>query len=172
VSTISHADMASIAAALGGVAVTNAKGQPFGPTGKTPFGEWHDPMYVQMHNGGVSLLFDMRFTDRHGREHVFEAGLFSNGADIPSLAQPAVGGRLDGPYVRAAFGHDHWLKRFAADIAHALFYDAMRTDGCDEEQADLFFHAVTAKTWWNRMGALRGFLSSALRVVRRVIPRL
>lgn len=167
-----HAEMATLAARIGAVQAVDDTGRPFGPTGPTAWGQWHDPMYVHLLTGGMELLFDMRFTDKHGRDHVLPAGTRGNGADIPRLAQPAVGESMKGPYVRASLGHDHWLRVMPVDDAHALFYDAMRADGCTEEQADLFYHAVVAKTWWDRLGPLKQFAVSAWRVVRRVLPRL
>ena len=169
---LSHARMAEIAEAMGAFKLAGPEGRPFDATGKTAWGEWHDPMYVQLRTDGMVLLFDMAFTGRDGVRRTIPATAFSNGADIPRYVQPVAGESMKGPYVRSAMGHDHWLLTLSDEEAHTLFYDAMRTDGCTEEQADWFYHAVVGYTWWTRMGPLRSFLRSSWRLARPILRRV
>jgi hypothetical protein len=158
-------------------ALTGAHGAALGLGPATAWGQWLDPMFVELlttDGRDVKVFTSVSFRDHDGTVYTIPDGFVSDGASIPKQAWSIVGGPLSGQYRRAAVLHDYLLRRAVVDpdTAHAVFQRAMLADGCDPEQADLFYHAVTAKTWWDRMGALRGFLSSAWRVVRRVIPRL
>lgn len=165
-----HLEMRRIATAMGAFAVKDFAGNELGPTGPTAHGEWHDPMYVQMMDRAMRMLFDMRFTDKRGVNHIVPAGAVINGADIPRVLWTPVGPPMAGPYVRSSALHDVALTQMPPEPAHQLFYESMLADGCTQEQADLFWHAVTAKTWWDRMHAMRRFFSSAWQVLRRVLP--
>jgi hypothetical protein len=148
-------------------------GAALGQTGWSPWGQWLDPMFVELltHDGrDVKVFTSVRFMDFDQTVYTIPDGFVSDGASIPQQAWSFVGGPLSGRYRRAAILHDYLLRHqiVSVDQAHAVFLRAMRADGVTEEQADLFYHAVVGATWWGRLGALRGFLTSAWRVVRRV----
>jgi len=139
----------------------------------TTWGQWLDPMFVELltHDGRhVKVFTSVRFRDADGAIYMIPDGFVSDGASIPQPAWSLVGGPLSGPYRRAAILHDYLLISHVVsiDAAHGVFLRAMRADGCSEEQADLFYHAVVGKTWWGRLGALRGFATTAWRLLRRV----
>ena len=159
------------------LALRGLSGSPLGDTGPTPWGAWLDPMYVELltTNGrDIQVFTAVRFVDKHGVVHTIPHGFVSDGASIPKKAWSLVGGPLSGKYRRASVLHDKLLQErlMSVELAHALFYDAMRADGVTAEQADLFYNAVVAATWWSRIGALRALATASWRVVRRVIPRI
>lgn len=142
---------------------------------KTEWGQWLDPMYVELLTDDgikVRVFTEVRFIDIDQSKYTIPDGFISDGASIPKKAWSIVGGPLSGKYRRAAVLHDYLLSiGTIPDIAHMIFYRAMRADGCTVEQADLFYHAVVAHQWWGRLGALRSFVRSAWGVLK-FIPKL
>lgn len=155
------------------MALMSELGTALGASPATEWGQWLDPMFVELlteDGRDVQVFTPVRFRDADGTTYTIPDGFVSDGASIPQQAWSFVGGPLSGRYRRAAVLHDYLLRStiVSVDQAHAVFLRAMRADGCTAEQADLFYHAVVGATWWTRLGALRGFLTSAWRIVRRV----
>jgi len=70
----------------------------------------------------------------------------TNGADIPSFAQPIVGGRYAPDHLRAAILHDHYTypgnRTRSFDATQRAFYYMLRADGKPQVQAMLMYYAV------------------------------
>lgn len=137
------------------------------------FGQWLDPMFVELLTDDgvrVRVFTAVRFVDADGTVYTIPDGFESDGASIPRAAWSAVGGPLSGRYRRAAILHDYLLQTIPTERAHRVFWHAMQADGVPREDANLFYEAVTAATWWSRLGAVRRLVTSAWRVVRRLLP--
>ncbi len=121
----------------------------------TEFGVFDDDPVVKLlpppgHN--VRLLHDFVYTDPKGREWEVEAPHDSDGASIPKLFWPSLGGPLTGPHREAAIVHDYYCRKFRTfwpeeykrdwKEVHRAFYYAMRARGVSEKSAKLMFAAV------------------------------
>ena len=155
------------------VTLTGLVGAALEATGLTPHGQCLDPMYVQLltlDGVKVQVFTEVRFQDSDFTVYTIPDGFVSDGASIPRAAWSAVGGPLSGRYRRAAVLHDYLMSVGSHERAHAVFRRAMLADGVDPEQAELFYNAVTAATWWTRLGALRRLLASTWRILRGIVP--
>jgi hypothetical protein len=84
------------------------------------------------------------YVDSSGVGWQAKAGLKTDGASIPSWAQPFVGGPFTKEFIRAAVIHDHYCRRHVRPwrTTHWVFYDALRASGVSEDKASLMYYAV------------------------------
>jgi len=160
-------------------ALAGLNGFTLGTTNRTPYGQWLTGAFVELLDDGVRVrLWDvLSFETASGGVYTVPAGFVSDGSSHPKFTWSAFGGPLSGRYRRAAILHDYLLSRVLLEpgitvaLAHDVFRNAMLADGVREQDADLFFTAVVGKTWWDTVAPMLGFLKSAWRVLRRVVPR-
>ncbi len=97
------------------------------------------------------LEADFGFVDGHGVGWQTNKGARTDGASIPPLLQPFVGGPWEEGYIRAAVIHDWYCDRhvYGWKETHRVFYDAMIASGLNLAKAKLMFYAVYSfgPTW-------------------------
>src|SRR5262245_20608915 len=92
----------------------------------------------------MELLADFAFVDTENYEWRAETGDVIDGASIPPFLWSVVGSPFIGDYRRASVVHDVACQRRtrpSRDV-HRMFYEAMITDGVDEDTAKKFYTAV------------------------------
>jgi hypothetical protein len=84
------------------------------------------------------------YRDPDGLEWQADKGNLTDGASIPSLAQPFVGKPFDKLFIRAAVIHDHYCDRTVRSwwATHRVFYNALRFSGVPENKAKVMYLAV------------------------------
>jgi hypothetical protein len=84
------------------------------------------------------------FIDSNGEGWQARAGLETDGATIPSWAQPFVGGQFESEFIQAAVIHDHYCERHVRSWrkTHWVFYDALLASNVSEAKALLMYFAV------------------------------
>jgi hypothetical protein len=72
------------------------------------------------------------------------AGFTTDGATIPTVFKPFIGGSWDRRYVRAAVLHDFYIRRITAhpDRVHRLFFHALLASGTAPDRASVMYRAV------------------------------
>lgn len=95
-------------------------------------------------SGSCELVHDFGFIDGNKVGWQAKAGLKTDGASIPSLAQPFVGGPWDAEFVKAAVLHDHYCIRTVRPrtATHRMFYDALIESGVSKVKASTMYYAV------------------------------
>lgn len=93
------------------------------------------------------LKYPFGFTDYNGLG--WEAlsgpnGVETDGATIPTWAQPFIGSPYDASYIRAAVIHDHYCWRHVRTWrdTHRVFYEALLEAGVPKPKALLMYYAV------------------------------
>jgi hypothetical protein len=68
----------------------------------------------------------------------------TDGASIPSWAQPFIGLPFDPDFIRAAVIHDHYCDRHVRPMlqTHWVFYDALRTSNVSSSKAKIMYAAI------------------------------
>ncbi len=96
-------------------------------------------------SGECTLSFDFGYIDPKGVGWQAKAGLKTDGASIPSWAQPIIGGAWEEQFVRAAVIHDHYCIRTVRtrSSTHRMFYDALIESGVSRLKALAMYYAVT-----------------------------
>lgn len=94
--------------------------------------------------GQCELTYDFGYIDPGGIGWQAKAGLKTDGASIPSWAQPIVGGAWDAEYIRAAVIHDHYCERTVRPrtATHRMFYNALIESGVAQAKALVMYYAV------------------------------
>lgn len=94
--------------------------------------------------GKCILKYDLRYKDPKGVEWLAAANDTTDGASIPSWAQPFVGDPFDKSYIKAAVIHDHYCDRHVRSwrTTHRVFYDALLELGVDSAKSRLMYYAV------------------------------
>jgi hypothetical protein len=94
----------------------------------------------------LRLTAPLVWVDPDGTVQTVEKGSITDGASIPRWAESLIGGRYDGPWVRAAAMHDDGVQRRTEPwpVVHRRFYNGMRADGVSWLTAQVMFRAV----WW------------------------
>jgi len=95
-------------------------------------------------SGMCTIKNDFEYKDPAGMRWQTKAQDKTDGASIPSWAQPFVGAPFTKEYIKAAVIHDHYCKtklRSWADT-HAAFYESMIASGEDKKKALLMWAAV------------------------------
>jgi hypothetical protein len=95
-------------------------------------------------SGYCRLIHDFGYYDPRGIGWQAQAGLQTDGASIPTLAQPFIGSPWDEEFVRAAVLHDHYCIRTvrARTQTHRMFYDALVESGVSRAKAGVMYYAV------------------------------
>lgn len=94
--------------------------------------------------GKCTLAFDFGYIDPKGVGWQAKAGLKTDGASIPSWAQPIIGGKWEQQFLRAAVIHDHYCDRNvrSRSATHRMFYDALIESGVNRGKALIMYYAV------------------------------
>ena len=94
--------------------------------------------------GQCMLTYDLLFKDPQGLEWQADAKNKTDGASIPTWAQPIVGKPFDSLFVKAAAIHDHYCDRHVRTwrATHRVFYDALIGSGVDIAKAKVMYYAV------------------------------
>lgn len=89
---------------------------------------------------------DFGYVDPAGVGWQTNKGAETDGASIPTLLRPFIGGPWEDAYIRAAVIHDWYCVRTVRPWAdtHRVFYDAMLASGLNSAKAKLMFYAVYA----------------------------
>lgn len=95
-------------------------------------------------SGKCRLDENFGFIDANGLGWEARKGLETDGASIPSWAQPFVGAPFDEAFIRAAVIHDHYCIRQVREwrVTHRAFYEGLRASGVPEGRASLMYYAV------------------------------
>lgn len=119
------------------------------PTDEEPRTEW-------LHDGrGMRLCDDLRFRDSTGRLWIAHSGMVTDGASIPSVLWPIIGGPFEGEHRDGAVLHD--AAYGDAPAAEAGYWAATRSEA--RAAADLMLYEAclargTAK--WRAWAIYRG----------------
>lgn len=96
----------------------------------------------------MQLLAPVSYTTPDGAETVtVPTGAIVNGASIPAIAWPFIGGPYNGDFRRASVVHDYECQEqvTASEVVHRRFYDMIRADGVGTFRAWLMYQCV--KRW-------------------------
>jgi hypothetical protein len=90
------------------------------------------------------LLQDFKYIDPNKTEWLTVKGDKTDGASIPTWAQPFIGEPFDKSYIKAAVIHDHYCDRHVRTWrdTHRVFYDALIELGVNVAKAKLMYYAV------------------------------
>lgn len=94
--------------------------------------------------GKCELVYDFGYIDPNRSGWQAKAGLKTDGASIPSWAQPIIGGPWEKHFIRAAVIHDHYCIRNVRSrrATHRMFYDALVESGVNRGKALAMYYAV------------------------------
>jgi hypothetical protein len=94
--------------------------------------------------GKCTIKADFEYKDPAGVRWQTKAQDKTDGASIPSWAQPFVGAPFTKEYIKAAVIHDHYCDRHVRPWrqTHRVFYDALIDSGVSVERAKLLYYAV------------------------------
>ena len=89
-------------------------------------------------------MYDFGYIDPSRRGWQAKAGLLTDGASIPSWAQPIIGGSWDKEFIKAAVIHDWYCIRTVRtrQATHRMFYDALIESGVFRAKALTMYYAV------------------------------
>lgn len=95
-------------------------------------------------SGKCKIATDFKYIDPNKIGWLTKANDITDGASIPTWAQPFVGKPFEKKYLKAAVIHDHYCDRHVRPWrqTHKVFYDALRESGVDEPLAKLLYFAV------------------------------
>ena len=84
------------------------------------------------------------YVDASGVSWEVPSGAIVDGASIPRILWPIIGGPWDGPYIEASVVHDWFcaVRIMPWQKTHRMFYEAMLTSGISNAKAKLMFLAV------------------------------
>jgi hypothetical protein len=96
-------------------------------------------------SGQCELVYDFGYIDPDRVGWQAKAGLKSDGASIPSWAQPIIGGPWEEQFIRAAVIHDWYCIRTVRTrrATHRMFYNALIEGGVSRPKALTMYYAVT-----------------------------
>ena len=94
--------------------------------------------------GICTLGRDFAYKDPSGVGWQASKGDKTDGASIPSWAQPFVGAPFEKAYIKAAVLHDHYCDRHVRSWyqTHRMFYNALRSSGVSVARANTLYGAV------------------------------
>ena len=94
--------------------------------------------------GQCALVYHFGYIDPNRLGWQAKAGLNTDGASIPSWAQPIIGGSWDKQFIRAAVIHDWYCIRAVRTrrATHRMFYDALIESGVPRAKALSMYYAV------------------------------
>lgn len=92
------------------------------------------------------LTYKLRYTDPQSLVWQADANDTTDGASIPSWAQPIIGNPYDPQFIRPAAIHDHYCEE-AHQVrewreTHKMFYFALRNQGVSELKAKVMYAAI------------------------------
>lgn len=92
----------------------------------------------------MTLVEEFAFHDSDGKKWTAPAGSVVNGASIPSIFWPILGGPFEGKFRNASVVHDVYCdtKTEASEDVHKMFYLACRCGGVRENKAKAMYYAV------------------------------
>lgn len=95
-------------------------------------------------SGKCSLGEDFGYVDPNGVGWQAKKDDNTDGASIPSWAQPLVGKPFEPSYIKAAVIHDHYCDRHVRPWrdTHRVFFDALVSSGVDSQLAGILYGAV------------------------------
>jgi Protein of unknown function (DUF1353) len=95
-------------------------------------------------SGMCVIKTDFRYKDPNGVEWLTKAGDKTDGATIPTWAQPFIGQPFDKMFIKAAVIHDHYCDRHVRPWrkTHRVFYDALMETGVGIAKGKLMYYAV------------------------------
>lgn len=94
--------------------------------------------------GKLMVKRKFAFYDSHSLLWRAEEGAIVDGASIPGILKPVLGGSFETPYLGAAVLHDIYCQSRARSKADTdrMFYEAMVTNGVSKWKAALFWAGV------------------------------
>jgi len=110
-----------------------------------------------------------KFTGPDGVQWPVPKGAVTDGASIPRIFWPIVGGPFEGKYRNAAVVHDYYCSQRVrqAQAVHKMFYDAMIASDVKMRDAKILYFAVRlGGPKWDRLTEI----NSAIAVPREIRP--
>jgi hypothetical protein len=94
--------------------------------------------------GQCTSVNKLRFVDSKGEIWEAKAGLVTDGASIPGIFQPFIGGPFEESFIRAAIVHDHYCDRHVKPWrrTHRVFFEALVDQGVSVARAKTMYLAV------------------------------
>lgn len=94
--------------------------------------------------GKCRVAEDFGFVDATGLGWQAAKGLLTDGASIPTWAQPLVGEAFDKSFIKAAIIHDHYCVRHVRSWrkTHKVFHEALLSSGVSPGKAGIMYFAV------------------------------
>ena len=108
------------------------------------------------------------FVDSSGRKWVVPAGAIVDGASIPSMFWPVIGGPFEGKYRDASVIHDYYcdVRTRPWRDTDRVFYEAMLVSGVSEREAKTMYMAVVyGGPHWDLQTIRNNILSSSNAIV-------
>jgi hypothetical protein len=98
----------------------------------------------QPNGRNVKLLADLIFYDPQETRWSVPAGAVVDGASIPSVFWPVIGGPFEGKYRDASIIHDWFCDKRTRtwQATHRVFYDGMLVSGVSQRKAKVMYFAV------------------------------
>lgn len=92
----------------------------------------------------MTLLESFGYADAQNQQWIVPRGAKTDGASIPRLLWPIIGGPFEGKFRTAAVIHDYYcdVRIRPWRSVHRMFYEAMRTSGVEELQAKTIYAGV------------------------------
>ena len=115
-----------------------AQSNPWGYYSGAPETRWNPD------GRSMTLLNELRYTDRHGLVWVAPAGSTVDGASIPRSLWSVMGGPFEGKYRNASVLHDaaYDQRNRPWQDCDRMFYNAMRCSGVGAVEAKTMFYAL------------------------------
>ncbi len=116
-----------------------------------------------------SLLEDFSYTDPNGETWTAPQGARADGASIPRVLWPIMGGPLEGEYRDASIIHDFYCSKRHKPwkAVHRVFYDAMLTSGVQDAKALLMYAGVyMGGPRWTEMD-----VHNAALIISKAVPK-
>lgn len=106
--------------------------------------EGHPQVEFLADGRNVRLIANLTFFDPNETRWAVPAGAVVDGASIPALFWPIVGGPFEGNYRDASIIHDWYCDKRTRtwQATHRVFYDAMLVSGVSNNKARLMYFAV------------------------------
>jgi Protein of unknown function (DUF1353) len=92
------------------------------------------------------LTYKLRYTDPNNMVWQADANNVTDGASIPTWAQPFIGAPYDPQFIKPAAIHDHYCEKIHRvrgwRETHKMFYQALTNQGVKETKAKIMYLAV------------------------------
>ncbi|WP_404309051.1 DUF1353 domain-containing protein [Neorhodopirellula lusitana] len=125
----------------------NPSSMPDPSTGTSSvLGQFDGSVIAQWSDNGREMILQqpVSFIDSTSKRWVAPAGAIVDGASIPSVFWSAIGGPFEGKYRNASVVHDVYCNEMTEpwEDVHLMFYEACRSGGVSEAQANMLYYAV------------------------------